>query len=450
MNNRWCLLLNLVLLFGSMSFSFGASGTFPNNDWKIYTSASKQFVVRGPAQRSMLASGGHGEIVYIDPSLLTVTCETIRREMARELGWGDRWRGNIYINVRPIQLNDSGIALAAIRSTAGWHYRLDIPDEVQRRDLVQAVVEALLREFADRTATETSVELPPWLSRGLTAHLLQGPLAGVTFQPRTLDEIRVNPDLRAARTLRHSDVDERLRKLVHSHGTLTFDQLNWPDFDPTDEQALSSYTWSAHLFVRELLKLRGGPDALCATLAMLPEHLNWQTAFLRGFDAHFRRMVDVEKWWSLSLARIKVHDNALVWSPGEARRKLEDILYTPMQLRVAATDAALAPVSLQTVINDWTFEQQTALLHEKINQLQVARVRLPKELALLAEGYRAALEKYLRNRSGAWFAATGRLAASRAVEELNALDQQRTRVTGNVLTAHAPPQATAPETGSTN
>jgi len=402
----------------------------------IITSASKQFVVRGLPQRSMLASGAKADVVYVDPSLLAVTCEHVRRALHAELGWGERWRGNVYVNVHPIRSDGDGIDIAARPAGGKWNYYIDMPDEVLRRELVESIVAVLLVEFADRAAKEKSVELPPWLVEGLTAHLVQGPLAGVAMRAHSLQAIADDPELVAPRTVRHADVDQKLREIVQKHGALTFDQLNWPDFDPDDGAAADAYHHSAHLFVRELLKLRGGPDALCATLAMLPEHLNWQTAFLRGFEPHFRRMLDVEKWWSLALIRMKTRDNQLTWSVAEARLQLEEILFTPMQVRLVPGEVPhVTPVALQSVISDWDFVQQTELLQRKLIQLQAARMRLPAEFATLSDGYRATIEKYLRARAGAWFDFTERAAAARAVAELNALDAQRDQLAGKVLTA---------------
>jgi hypothetical protein len=313
-----------------------------------------------------------------------------------------------------------------------------MPDEVTRRELIRSLIDVLLAEFADRAAMQESVELPPWLADGLAEHLLQGPLAGVALQARTLNEIREDPALLAARTVRHADTDQGLRQRVQEEGALTFDELNWSEFGEKDQQAVARYRHSAHLFVRELLRLRGGADSICAMLAMLPEHLNWQTAFLRGFAPHFQRMLDVEKWWSLSLVQWKTHDSSVVWSPAEAWRKMEEILYAPMQMQMRRDESPhTAPVALQTVIKDWPFEEQVNLLKAKVVQLQTARVRLPATFAPLSDSYRVVIEKYLQARGAAWFDATGRATANRAVAELDALDAQRAKLPGKILAAKA-------------
>ena len=52
----------------------------------------------------------------------------------------------------------------------------------------------------------------------------------------------------------------------------------------------------------ELLRLPDGRACLQRMLAQLPQHYNWQFAFLEAFHARFERPLDVEKWWALSLA----------------------------------------------------------------------------------------------------------------------------------------------------
>ena len=421
-------------------FAFAADAAEPI----IITSASKQFIVRGQPQRSMLAASAREDSIYLDPALLAVTCERVKQTLTKELGWGDRWRSTIYINIHPVRSDNEQPDIHAFRTVEGWRYRADVPDEMDRTRLLETIVETLLLEFADRASVNESVELPPWLVEGLTAHLMQGALAGAALQARSLREIAENPELRAARLRRHADTDLLLRQRVQQTGALTIDELNWPDFEDNDSAHAEAYRRSAHLFVRELLRLRGGADCICAMLAMLPEHLNWQTAFLRAFEPHFRRMLDAEKWWSLTLTQLKRHETSVIWSAAEAQQKLDEVLFTPMEVRVTRDQLPqMTPVALQTIINDWDFKQQLPLLQAKMVQLQAAHLRLPRELLPVADSYRVTLEKYIRARAGAWFEMTARAAVKTAILELNALDEKRAKASGKMLTASASEQSGA-------
>ena len=384
----------------------------------VITSMSKQFVVRGKPQTSVFASHPKEDIVYVDPAVLAVTCERIKQILAHELGWGDRWRSTVFVNVHPVRSDNESPEIFPFQTDQGWRYRVEMPDEIIRTRLLQAIIEVLLLEFANRAAPEESVALPPWLVEGLAAHLMEGALSGVALSPGAFN-VRLKPKDTAAAALRQHTLEA---------GTLTVDQLNWP----SEQGGARAYHHSAHLFVRELLRLRGGPDALCATLALLPEHLNWQTAFLRGFESHFQRMLDVEKWWSLNVAQLKTRESSVLWSAGEARQRLEEILYTPLQVRLADEELPhITPVALQTMLNDWDFPQQAPLLQGKLSQLRAARVRLSPEMAALTDGYATVLEKYLQARSqeGRWFRERkARQAVTGAVQELNNLDARRAKI----------------------
>lgn len=424
-------------VLGICLFLFGHGATAA--DPMIMTSASRQFIVRGRPQTSIFANHPSTDLVYIHPALLVVTCEHVKQTLARELGWGAPWRGTIFVDVHPARFDNEQPELEQpelrpFRTADGWRYRLQLPSEIDRTRLLESIVEALLVEFADRSATDYSAELPPWLVEGLTAHLMAGDLADLALQPNAA----VNMPHRA-----RNDPVNVLRQHVQSDGALSVDQLNWADFDESDVKAARAYHLSAHLFVRELLRLRGGPDCLCAMLSMLPEHFNWQTAFLRGFEPHFHRMVDVEKWWALSVTQLKTRESSVFWSATQAQQKLEEILYTPMQVRLSGEDSThITPVALQTVINDWDFQEQLPLLKTKLTQLQAARVRLSPELGVLVDGYYAAIRQYLESRSHPrrWFSErNARAAVAQAIQDLNAVDAERARlpvrtVTGLVAT----------------
>jgi len=404
----------------------------------IITSSSKQFVVRGRTQTSML-SGSRSDTVYVDPSLLAVVCERVRDALAQELKWSKQWRDTIFINVYQASDTKAEPSLQALPAGPhGWRYRIDMPDELGRRQFFRPLIGALLLEYANRGSHDQSVELPAWVVEGMTEHLLQGALGGLALQPNTA----------VFRDRYGDDGGKALRASVQAAGALTVDQLSWPEFDARDTQAIEQYRASASLFVRELLHLRGGTDCFAAWLALLPENLNWQTAFLRAFDAHFTRMLDVEKWWSLVLVHARSREQAVAWSAAESQARLEEILYTPMQVRLSKEELPIVtPVSLQTLMSDWSFQDQEPILRGKINQLLVLRARVPQEFALLVNNYRSTIEKYLATRTSKNLAR--RAASAPAVKallgaitsELGSLDQQRAALNARSMAASARPIA---------
>src|SRR5436190_2265417 len=82
----------------------------------IITSISKQFVVRGEPQRSMLAASAKDDFVYLDPATLAVTCERVKQALRRELGWTDQWRGIIYVNIHPMRFDNEQPDIIPIRT----------------------------------------------------------------------------------------------------------------------------------------------------------------------------------------------------------------------------------------------------------------------------------------------------------------------------------------------
>ncbi|HMJ90607.1 MAG TPA: hypothetical protein VK530_12380 [Candidatus Acidoferrum sp.] len=425
----------------------------------VLTTRSKQFMVRGRPPSSMFVAS-RPDVIHVDPALLSLVCERVREALQHELGWGERWRDAVFINVHQTMGRKRTPHVEAIHAGAkGWRYRIEMPDEVTRREFLRPIIEVLLLEYANRGARENSVELPPWLVEGMTEHLIRGPLAGLTLHAHTVSPGQANllvplqPYSYVVRDRYNDDVLPALRAKVQERGALTVDQLNWPEYNENDETAKENYRTSAHLFLRELLRLRGGHDALCASMALLPESLNWQTAFLRAFDAHFARMLDVEKWWSLTIVQAKSRETSVRWSASESQARLEDVLYTSMRVQLRKDEMPhITPVGLQTLVNEWDFREQEPILRSKVLQLFALRVRVPGEFASLADGYRAAIEEYLTQRSSKRL--TNREPDSRQVKAVttnviaafNALDERRSALNAQILAA-VPTAGAVPLTG---
>ena len=412
----------------------------------VITSHSKQFTVRGLRLGNVKDTLGLPDLVLLDPPLLAVTAESIKQSLQQELGWTEPWHGHIFIELHPVREDRENILVTSIRSPEGWNYRIDMPDEVDTPRLVRTLVEILVVEFANRRAKERAVELPPWLVPGLTAHLQAGPLASVVLAPnRAVLRTRVKSDPLAA-----------VRARLQSTSALTVDQLNWPAPDQFDGGKAEHYQACAHLFVHELLHLRDGAACLRETLALLPEHLNWQTAFFRGFQPHFQRMLDVEKWWSLVQVNISGRDTTQVWPLAESLQRLDEVLYTPVQVRLEKDEIPHeSQVSVQTLLIEWDLPRQAAPLWQKVARLAELRTRLDPQVAKLASDYRAILEKYLRARQQEQTGpavyplglSNARGLIADAVHDLGPLDRQREKL-WKLNSTPPPPNKAAPKRGT--
>ena len=393
----------------------------------IVTSHSKQFTVRGA--RLLTAADTASQpagLALLDPSLVAVTAESIRYSLQQELGWSNTWRGHIFIDLRSTRHDNERIILESIRSSDGWNYRIEMPDEVEATRLVRTLVEVLLAEFAQREAGERTVEFPPTLVPGFTAHLQAGSLAAIVLAPnRSVSRTRLKNDPLAA-----------VRARLQSVSALTVDQLNWPAEDQFEGANAEHYEACAHLFVHEMLRLRGGADCLREMLSLLPQHLNWQTAFFRAFHLHFQRMLDVEKWWSLVLVNLAGRDTTQVWPLSESRQRLDEVLYTPVQVRLEKDEIPHdSQVALQTVLSEWDPNRQVPLLQQKITRLAEIQPHLALEVVKLAGRYQRVMEEYLRSQGHDKAPASHPQAASKtrvimqdAIGDLNALDRQREKL----------------------
>jgi hypothetical protein len=153
------------------------------------------------------------------------------------------------------------------------------------------------------------------------------------------------------------------------------------------------------LFVHELLNLEDGRENLQAFVHSLGSHLNWQTTFLQAFQKTFPRLIDVDKWWALSAANFGGRDLMSVWPLQTSWSRLEEILSTPVQVRLQAKELPMAThVTLQTVIGEWDYARQAPILKQKINHLQALRLRSAAELLALLDGYLGTLDDYIARR----------------------------------------------------
>jgi hypothetical protein len=275
--------------------------------------------------------------------------------------------------------------------------------------------------MAGRKADSFQPELPSWLVEGMAAHL----------QSARLSNWALEPDMRIARSERNPDPLGRARQCLRAHPSLTLNELTWP----TEEQLADDdviYQSCAQLFVYELLRLRKGAECLDEMLAGLPQHLNWQTAFLQAFNAHFQRLIDVDKWWALNVIHFVGRDLRSSWPTRASWDRLEEILSTPVQVRLDPKELPISSqVKLQHVITEWDYPRQTPVLMLKLNHLQALRLRTSPDLAGLVEDYRQVIESYLRRRNQAGVSGNHKLQPENhgivadTLKRLDALDAHR-------------------------
>ena len=79
--------------------------------------------------------------------------------------------------------------------------------------------------------------------------------------------------------------------------------------------------------------------------------------------------------------------------------KFENLLKLPAEVRLNDADSPLeAEVTLQQAIRGWDFAVQKQTLEQKINQLLIARVKMPQQLLPFVNEYGRILQNYVATR----------------------------------------------------
>ena len=354
-------------------------------------SQSRQFIVRGlPVSPGLMANAApdNSSFVRLDPAVLAIGCDRIKQALLEELSLPDNWKGTIQLDLHPYRRDDEAIQVTSVSFQNGWGYFLEMPEIVERTRLLRAIVQALLSEIANRNVQERAADLPWWLIEGMTACLRAADPSLLSLQLDT-------------RIVRQHGPEESLksvRELLRNRSALTINELSWPpeDVDYPLFQACS------HLFVHELLRLRGGRQCLGEMLLRAGNHLNWQTSFLQAFQPHFQRLIDVDKWWCLHVTHLTARDPMSVWPLSDTLSQLREILLTPVQTRSGADQLPAASyVDLQKVVSEWEPARQDAVLQQKILHLQALRLRAAAETLPTLDGYLLALQQYAFGKTGA-------------------------------------------------
>ncbi len=317
--------------------------------------------------------------------------------MLGELGARDQWRGKIFLDLHHAQNPDETIVVTPARFDRDWLYRIELPDLMDRSRFVSAMVEVLLLEMANRNATQ-STEIPAWLVQGLSRQMQLSSQGDLVLDPAPKSPNN-NLGLVLFHSNRRTDPLTEAHNELHTYPPLTLEQLSWPAEWQFTGDAGEAYRSSAQLFVHELLQLHDGRASLLAMLQDLPQHLNWQIAFLQAFHTDFASQLALEKWWDLRLVQFTGRDLAQTWPADESWNKLDEILRPAVQIRAGAGDLPLrTQVTLESVIKEWDVPRQKILLREKIQQLAILRLRVSQDLVYLVDDYRRILDSYLNRK----------------------------------------------------
>ena len=404
-------------------------------------SSSGQFFVHSPYPTTpslgQLVRPPEGPMLALQPDTLAVAGERVKRALLRNLGLTDRWQGRIRLNIRS-DLSQSGTPLLVVstRFTDGWQYTIDLPEQIEREVLVRLLLQGLLMELANRSSGPYAPELPVWLVEGLAGRLQAA--IGPELLPQTAPLLgKISPQ---AGRLSVSVQDElgarathRLRAWLRTHPPLSFNDLSLPPPGLSGEH-LQTYRASAHLFVSGLLDLPNGRRALVDMLGLLPHRLNWQTAFLEAYRAHFSKMLAVEQWWALTSLQFLTGTEPHSWSRELTRRKLDEVLQVVVERRGPTNvPPHRVAIPLQELVRETPYAAHREILRARVTQLGLVQFNGAPDLAPLIGQYVKVLRRYVaqpvRTSSGRSLDRSAAVrqnpVAQQTILRLNELDRQR-------------------------
>jgi hypothetical protein len=389
--------------------------------------------------------------VYLEPAMLVVSCEQVKNLLLARLEMADRWQGRIDLTINPSLAEGKGPQLRAEFSPRGWNYKLELPHRMQEEILMRWLIFGMLLEVANRQAGAQSADVPLWLVEGVSADLQANNFPTYIHQPGqnwTMD-------------LRWNKRAEMMPTELSKNAPLSFQQLSWPRASDLRPEGLPLYRSCAQFFLEDLLRLEDGRACLRSMIGQLPQHWNWQTAFLQAFHSHFEQLLDVEKWWSVNCVNLVSEYKVQTWSDADCLKTLQSSLDVPVSVHFEADQLPVqAMITLQEVIRQWRPSEADEALQRAVGGLKFLAPRATPQWRPLVQLYLKTLLDYLHaSRMAGQDRQLGRNspqilpgAKADAIKQLNALDRQReamrpSAVSTNLpqLSAAEPPNAKPPD-----
>jgi hypothetical protein len=228
---------------------------------------------------------------------------------------------------------------------------------------------------------------------------------------------------------------------------LSFQQLSWPQASELTAEGLPLYRNCAQFFLEELLRLDDGRACLRSMIGQLPQHWNWQMAFLQAFHSHFEQLVDVEKWWSVGCVNLVRGYKAQTWSDADCRKTLQSSLDVPVSVHFGSDQLPVeAMMTLQEVIRQWRPAEAEEALQRAAGGLNFLAPRATPQWRPLVQLYLKTLRDYLQASPTAGVdRQLGKHSPSLlpglkadAIKQLDFLDRQREAILSGSVPTHLP------------
>ena len=362
--------------------------------------------------------------VIVEADFLALTAERVRRALAGELPAIASIHDSIELGILPQAPADAPIMIGTTVFSDGIKYRVTIPPAVDQTRLVKGLLTVLLVQYANYGGGERSAELPSWLIEGMAQQLYFAVGSRLVVDHRS-----------TAFEVVARDFQVRVRENLRTNALFTFHELTMSAPPPPGSSAEGLYQSGAHLLVESLLQRQNGRAQFADFLHRLNKTWNWQTAFREAF--HFERMLDVEKWWALTVVEFTTRDQRQAWSTALSLQKLEALLATRIET-VNATNSLPETrlVDLPYLLERTDWDLQASALNEKISQLSFIAPHFAPRIGGLAYEYKRAFQSYLARRGNLGISpslrttpeAQARTIAAETARRITALDARRQKL----------------------
>ena len=369
--------------------------------YKTVNSQSGQFMVYGPV--SPKRRGGMLDVnldtILIGPGHVAIAADRLRAAMLKRLGIPLFLGSKVKIRLNPTLNPMATIPVVTVRHLSGYSYELTLPCEIEASKLVRALVQITLLDLTNRKPQLRDIQVPFWLTAGLTQILLSQPdLVLVLKKPESNGKAMVAEEV--VRTVRRHDPFFRVRARLSSRRAFDFSEIAMPSPAHIRGENWKDFQACSNLLVDRLLALPMGEQRLQRMIRLLPDSLNWQTAFLKVYGDLFSDMLEVEKWWAVMIVQFTGQNQYQNWTLLEAVEKLENLLKLPAEIKLSDADSPFdAEITIQQALRGWDFEVQKSKFQQKINQLIVARLKMPRQLIPFVNEYGRIIETYVVQRT---------------------------------------------------
>jgi hypothetical protein len=316
----------------------------------------------------------------LDSPLVILACERVKQALLKTLGLPDDWKSEIHIFLNP-GIQGEQTPVNALPTIHGWLYRVSLPPRMKEMNLDRLIVHLILIERANRNGGPMVNNVPKWLSEGLARCLRDADPESLSIERISMAESRF-------------PLEVTLRPQFARTQPLSFDELSWPE--NLDSEKYAVFYPSSQLFVHELLNLPDGHACLAKMIQASPNYLNWQFAFLNAFQSQFHRLLDVEKWWSVTWVHLLGQNPHFAWSDAAAWSKFEASILVTMAVQTnSARLPARRAIRLQEAIRRLKVADQEAALEMSLMQLRLVQTHATKRIADLVVEYQKIISEYL-------------------------------------------------------